>query len=205
MVGQQPRHAVRAATFLVRRERQDQVSRRREALTPEPDERCHPRGRHVLHVGRAAAVEVPVPLHERERVHRPVLAPRLHDIGVREQQDRAALAQAGPARDEVAFAGVRPDDLHVGGGEAGSPQACGHRLGRLRGAAARVGRVDLDQFLEDVAGKRVRQDGARRCLAHNRRRLAQQRQDQRRHSDKPDHRNLRSCWCRSLPYPATRG
>jgi len=45
------------------------------------------------------------------------------------------------------LARVRPQDLHVGVGKPRRPEPGGHRLSRLRRAARRIGRVDLDECL----------------------------------------------------------
>ena len=45
--------------------------------------------------------------------------------------------------------GFGPEHLHVGVREPGRLEARGHRLGGRGRAARRVGRVDLDELLED--------------------------------------------------------
>src|SRR4051794_8086276 len=55
-------------------------------------------------------------------------------------------------RDDKAVAWAGAEHLHVRPGEAGGPQARGHRLGRLRGATG-IGighRVDLDELFIDI-------------------------------------------------------
>ena len=97
-VGQQPLDAVVVAAFLVGGEGQDDVAVERHLLALEADHGLREDRRHVLDVARAPPVEVAVLLGQRERVERPVLAPRLDHVQVGQQQDRlpgAAAAEPG--------------------------------------------------------------------------------------------------------------
>ena len=108
---------------------------------------------------RAAPVEIAVLLDQLERIDRPVLALRLDDVEMREQQDRLARAAAAQARDEIALARRGREDMHVG-----------RRRSRPRAAAppsprppcsvspVAVTRVDLDQLLVDVARELLLRD-----------------------------------------------
>src|ERR1700690_2867876 len=107
----------------------------------------------VLDVSCAAAVKVAVLLEELERVHGPVLAARFDDVEMADEQQGFLRARAVNARDQVAFAVVRSEHLHVACRKTGIEQALGHGPGSNRGAADRIGRVDLNQLLEDVARK----------------------------------------------------
>ena len=153
MVLQQPVDAVVVAALFVGRERDDDV-----AVGTKPS--CLQRIRLATKIAaialssaRAAAVEVAVLLDERERDRStsPRAAPRRRRGG-RGAGSASACRRRGTARRDCPCVGGR-EDLHVLGREAGGAQARGHRLGRLRVVADRVGRVDLDQLLEDVPGE----------------------------------------------------
>jgi hypothetical protein len=170
----QPVDAVEGAAFLVGRERQDHIAIGREPFLLEADEICDELGGHRLVVARAAAVEEAVLLEERERVERPVFALGFDDVEMRQQENRLA-ARAGasaPSQDEVALLRVRSEHLDIGSGEARGFEPCRHRLGGLGDVACRrVGRVDLDELLVDLACPRIVRPGLR--LKRNRRRHQQ--------------------------------
>ena len=156
----QPLGAVEIAAFLVRGQRQDQIAIRCEAFFLQPDQVGDEMRRHRFVVGRAAAVEEAVLLNQGERVHRPVLAFRVDDVEVREEEKRLAGAGAAEAHDQVALARIGADDLHVGGREAGGLEPGGHRVGGFRDVTGRrVGRVDLDQLFVDRSSARVVRSG----------------------------------------------
>ena len=154
LVLEQPLDAVeRAAAFLVGRERDDDIAIRLESLTLVPNQIRDPDRGLRLVVADAAAVEVAVLLGERERIHAPVFALRLDDVGVREQQNRPALPGAVVAHDQVRLRRTRSAHEDVGGWEAGGLETLGHRLGDRRRRASRVARLDLDHLLVDRAGE----------------------------------------------------
>ena len=160
VLGEQPLDAVRRAAFLVGREREDHVAIGTVAFLDELDDvGRHDRGA-VLHVLGAAAVEEAVALEQRERVHRPVLAPRLDDVEVRQEKQRPLRAGAPKPRHEVALRRCRADHLDVGRRQAGLAQASRNGLGRRRRRAVLVGGIDADQLAEDVARQRLRSASA---------------------------------------------
>ena len=119
------------------------------------EERGHQRGVGVLHVLRAAAVEVAVLLDELKRIGMPVGAQRLDHVDVAEKEDGLFLRGLGGANadDQVLLVRVGAEQLHVFGRKAGIEEALLHGLGAGGHAALRsVGGVDLDELLENVAG-----------------------------------------------------
>ena len=74
---------------------------------------------------------------------------------MRKEEDRLASTSAAVARDEVAVPIGTGQDLDVARRESGSPQTASHPLGGDGGAAARVRRVGLDQFFQNVAPQMV--------------------------------------------------
>src|SRR5262245_53410559 len=156
----QPVDAVEAAAFFVRREGENEIAVRSKALLLQANQIRRDDRRHRFVVARAAAVEESVLLEEDERIERPVLAPRLDDVEVREEEEW--LARAGPAiaRDQIVLARIGAREHHVRRGESGGLQPRGHGLGGLGDAAGRrVGRVDLDELLENLARTAVRRRG----------------------------------------------
>ena len=147
---EQPVHAVvRATAFLIGRERDDEVAIGLESFTLVADQIRDPHRRLRLVVARSPAVEVAVLLGERERIHAPVVALRLHDVGVREEEDRTAAPGAVVANDEVRFIGTRAADEDVRVGKAGRFEAPSDGLGHGCRRAGRVPRLDLDHLLVD--------------------------------------------------------
>ena len=120
--------------------------------------RRHKRGVAVLHVLRAASVEVAVLLNELKRIGRPVRSQCLHHIHVAKKQNwllRRASRCTYPYH-EILFARVGSQQLHVLRREPGVQQPLPHRRGRRRHVAARcIRRVDLNQFLQNRLRKRL--------------------------------------------------
>ena len=54
------------------------------------------------------------------------------------------------SRHQIALAIVGTQNFDVLGGESGSEQPLGHRVGRDGGAANRIGGIDFDELLKDV-------------------------------------------------------
>src|SRR5580700_4344320 len=107
VLSEQIRHAVLLlADFLVGRERDDQVALRYELLLLQPNERGGNRRILVLHVARAAPVEVAVLLGEAERWQRPVLGFRLDDVEMAVPQNGARLAAPLETHDDVHLIGI---------------------------------------------------------------------------------------------------
>ena len=156
IVLQEPAHPVprRArAELLVRGQGQDQVAIRHVAFLLVADQVGHEDRGHGLVVHRAARVEVAVFLDQLEGIALPVLALRLDHVEVGQQEQRLLRAAALEPRHQVALlrrAG-RDDDPHVGLGEAAGPEPGRHRARGRGGVADRIGGVDLDQLLVDLA------------------------------------------------------
>jgi hypothetical protein len=148
---QQPVDAVGRAALLVRSQRQDDVAVRTIALGAIAQQRRHHDGDAVLHVLRAAAVEVAVLLQEHERIDRPVLAQRFDDVEMTDQQHRTLATRALEARDEVLLAPAGTDHLHIFSREAAIAQPLRHGFSGRSRAQARLGGLDLDELLEQVA------------------------------------------------------
>ena len=91
---QQPGGTVVVTALLIVREGHDDVALGDESLALEPDQVGYQVGGFVLDVGGPASVEPAVLLGEPERLHRPVLPPSVHDVEVREEQDRLLRASA---------------------------------------------------------------------------------------------------------------
>jgi hypothetical protein len=155
VVFHQPVHAVEAAAFLVGGQREDQIAIRREPFLLQPNQVGDELRRHPFVVSGPAAVEIAVLLEKRERIERPVLALGLHDVEMRQEEERLASAGASEPRDEVALARIGTEHLHVSRRESRGLQPRRHRVGSRRRVANRIGRVDLDQLFEDVARPRV--------------------------------------------------
>ena len=156
MIFQKPVDAVRASAFFVSRQRHDDVAIGFEVFLFHANHRHHEECVSRFHVDRAAAVEVAVFFDEFERIDGPIFAARFHDVEVADHQNRFASAGAVEARDEVSFSRIRTTDVEVGLGIAGIAKTLGHRFGGNGGAADRIGGVDFDELLVDVAGELVR-------------------------------------------------
>ena len=103
----------------VRRQRQNQVAVRAVPLLLEADERRHQNRIVHLHVLRAAAVEVAVFLDELKGIGGPVVALRLDDVEVADDEDGLVGSGSPQASDHVAFGIVWPEHLNVRGGKSG--------------------------------------------------------------------------------------
>jgi hypothetical protein len=164
---QQPIGAVRrhVAALLVGGQREHDVAVRHEALALELRQHRDVAGRHRLVVDRPSRSEDAVALFQLERIGFPVVALRLDDVDMRQQQHRPLVPVALEARQQVALAreGLHQRDLV--GPEAGSQQAITHQRRDLGGATAGMGRIDLDDLLIDrakvqrVRGTRLRARG----------------------------------------------
>ena len=158
----EPVDAVEIAAFFVGREREDQIAVGDEAFLLQPNHVGDELRRHRLVVARAAAIEPAVLLEKGERIERPVLALRLDDVEVREEQQRPPRAGAVIADDEVVLARIGAEEVDVGVRKSRRPQPRGHRLGRFRHVSCgRVGRVDLDELFVDLTRARVVRSGLR--------------------------------------------
>src|SRR5437762_2456785 len=155
MILDNPVDAIVVAGFFIGRECDDQVAIGHVAFLLKANERRDPYGSHGLVVGTAAAVEVTVFFGELERIQRPILTQRLNNVEMREEQHR--LSAAGPAipRNKISFSRIRPENLNVGFGKTGSLQPRGHHFSGCRRVADRIGGVDFDEVLIDIARKLV--------------------------------------------------
>ena len=151
MVLQQPVHAVRFAAFLVGGEGEDQVAVGAVVFTVEADEVGDQDGVVHLHVLGAAAIEVAVFLDELEGVGGPVGAAGFDDVQVADESEWACARRCRAAWPPGCLCGCWGPAPARRRGEAGIEQALGHGVGGLGGAAHRIGGVDFDQLLEDVA------------------------------------------------------
>jgi hypothetical protein len=156
VVLQQVVDAVVGPALLIGGERHDDVAVPTIPLGLEAHDRRQVHRAVVLVVGDAAPEEGRVLLDEGERRQRPVLGLGLDHVDVREEEQRlAAHVPSAQTGDEVPLAVVLLDDDHVGVGKTGRLEARRHRLRRLERAPRTLGRVDLDEFLEEVARRGI--------------------------------------------------
>ena len=86
-----------------------------------------------------------------------------------EEEDRLARPASFQARDKIALARGRRENVNVCVRKASGAQPRGHGLGRLCSVAGRRHRVDLDELLVDVEGallvgvQTLDRDGCGRC------------------------------------------
>ena len=157
MLAHQPVSAVELAAFFVGCEREDQVALRLISLAMQTQKRRHQRGVGVLHVLRAAAVEITVLLNELKRIGGPIGAQGLHYVYVAEEENGLFGWGSGSAKadNEILFAVIRAEEMNVLGRESSVEEEALHRGGRSGDIALRrVCSVDLDELLED--GQRLR-------------------------------------------------
>src|ERR1700722_1486452 len=153
MIFDQPGHAVGLAALFIGGEREDEVAIGPEIFFFQANEAGDEERVAVFDVSSAAAVKVAVFFGEDEGVHRPIFAASFDHIGMANEQQGSVRAGAMNAGDEVAFAVVGAEDLDVGGAKSGVEQALGHGAGGNSGAADRIGGIDFDELLKNVAGK----------------------------------------------------
>ena len=114
------------------------------------NQRVDPYGGFGLVVDAATRIKVAVLLDQLERIARPVLALRLDDIDMREQQNRLELRIAtGVEGDQPAFLRMirRREHLNFCICEAGRFEVRGHAFRGERATARRQGGVGLDELL----------------------------------------------------------
>src|SRR5581483_2519026 len=104
MLLKQPLHAVGAALFLIRGEREDDVAIGLVALLTPANHVGEENGGAIFDVVGAAAVEEAVFFDHLKRVGGPIGAGGFDDIEMSEQQERLALAGSVNARDQVFLA-----------------------------------------------------------------------------------------------------
>ena len=151
MVGDEPLRTVEITALLAVGKGEHQVAGGREALSLEPYEIGREVGHLVLDVVRAATVEPPVAFRERERVHRPVFGPRLHDVEMGDEEDRFATgAVTAVADNDILMRGMWAEKNYIAIGETGGLEPRGEDL-RRRCRAICFGRVDRNQFRQDIA------------------------------------------------------
>ena len=149
-----PVRAVELAPFLVGGQGQDEVALRLVALPMQAQESRHQRGIGLLHVLRAATIEVAVLFNELKRIGMPIGAQGLHHIDVAEKEYGLLSRRTGSAvaDNEIHLARIRPDQMHVVCRESCIKKALLHGLrGGRHVALGRVGGVDFDELLEDLA------------------------------------------------------
>src|SRR5262249_6395123 len=129
MVFQQPFDSVVIAALFIGCQRDDDVAVGFESLLFEADQIGDEDRGHRLVVGGSPSVVITILFEELEWIERPVVALRLDNVYVREQQDW--LARAGPAqtRDQIALARVRSQNFYVFFWKARRFQPLGHRFG----------------------------------------------------------------------------
>src|ERR1700722_17716287 len=157
MFAHQPISAVELASFFVRRQRKDQVALRLISLAMQTQESLNQRGVGVLHVLRAAAVEITVLLNELKRISGPIGAQSLDHVDVAEEKNGLVRRCSGSAEadHEVLFALIGAKQVNVLGRESRLEEVALEGRGRSGDIALRrVSGVDLDQLFED--GQRLR-------------------------------------------------
>jgi hypothetical protein len=95
VIAKHPLDAVLIRLF-VAGQQHDDVARRLPPFALQPDEVGHEHGGARLVVAGAPAVVPALALDERPRIQRPVLAPRGHDVDVRQQQHGTRVRIAAP-------------------------------------------------------------------------------------------------------------
>ena len=152
MILEQPVDAVGLAVFFIGRQRQDDVAIWNVAFLSHADEVGYRDGIAVLHVLRAATVEVAVLLDELERIGAPILALRLNDVQMSDNQNGFQFrpCRAAISRHHVALAIIRTQHNHVRLRKSCIEQPLRHGLRRHGGAADRIGGVDFNELLENV-------------------------------------------------------
>ena len=150
MIFEQPVNAIGGAAFFVGGEREDEIAIGLVILLLQANEGGGEKCVAIFYVARAAAVVVAVFFDELEGVHGPVFAARFDHIEMADEENRFLRAGAANARDQVAFARIRAEDVNVVGGKTGVEKALGHGVGGNRRTADRIGGIDFDQLLENV-------------------------------------------------------
>ena len=155
MVLDQPLDAVGRATFLVRRERDDDVAIGNVPFTLQTKDVGGEDRRHRLIVGRPATVVVAVLFREYEGIEfgRPIRLECLDDVDVRQKQQRL-VGRAGTAmnpRDDIVLLGTRTAHEDIRVGDAGVAKPLRQRESDGRDAAGLVSRIDLDDLFVDLA------------------------------------------------------
>ena len=141
---EQPVDAVRVATLLIGSQRKNNVAVRLVAFFPQADEIDDHDCVIDFHVLRAAAVIISILLDKFERICRPVLGTRFHDVQVANNEDRLFRASAPVADYEILLAIIGTENLHVSSGKAGVEQTLLHGFRGRRDVADGIRRVDLD-------------------------------------------------------------
>src|SRR6185312_1680228 len=100
-----------------------------------------------------APVEPPVALSETKRIEGPIRTAGLHDIQMREKENRLASLQTVKPHHEVAFFRDRREYFHVVRRESGIAKPLRHRVGRLGHIAAGIGGVNFYELFQDVPGR----------------------------------------------------
>src|SRR6185312_1972723 len=160
MMREQPLNAVvPAPAFLARRERQNEVTGWNDSFFLHAEQGGHPTGVAILHVERAAPVEMAVALGERERIEHPVRALRFDHVHVADEQEWRALTASAIPYDEIlvlrVFARVGPDHLHISRGKAGGAKSRGQRFREFRRAPDRIFGIGLHHLLQQVPAERL--------------------------------------------------
>ena len=161
MPGKQRLNALLRCLFIAG-EDENEIARRLPPGALQGDEVGDQHRRAGLIVCRAAAVEPAVAFDEGEGIHRPVVAPRRHNVNVSHEKNAGCVwVPPSKARHHVGDVPIRRDDLHVflwktRGDEPGGNRLCGaHR-------PVFLGAPNLDELFENFT---------RQCTVRNRRLL----------------------------------
>src|SRR5262249_31635710 len=135
---------VLSARFFVGGEGNDQVAVRTVVLLLEADQVGDPDGGHGFVVNGTAPVKVTLALEEFERIDGPVLAARLDDIEMREQQQRPTRPTGAVSSDQIASLRRRAENCNIGSSKASVLQSGGHGLSGAGCVPCRMCGVDLN-------------------------------------------------------------
>ena len=156
MILQQPAHSIRFPAFLISRQRKNDVAVRNKPFALESNETLDHGCIGLLHILRAAAIEVPILLDQLKWIGRPIGSLRFNHVDVPNDQDRSKRRAGAPAIpcNHIALALVGPKHDDIGSRKASLQQPFSHSLCGNCGAPHRVGRINLDKLLKNVVGER---------------------------------------------------
>ena len=154
--GQKVLDTVGRASFLIGRQRQDDVPVRLVAFPLQPNHQSRPDCRLCLVIRRSATVVVPIAFQKLKWCDRPIRRVRLNHIDMG-QQDNGSGCSSGTAQSchQVALALARHDDLHILRRVTRIEQALFHGARSSGVVTLRISGVDFDELFEDLLCKQL--------------------------------------------------